>query len=183
MRIDFNTYNAFKAASVAAVLCGTAPVLASDNATATADAEVLAGFQLANVDPLQFGQIVPDGSGGAVTINAGTGGVTTVGQVKIVGTNHTRARFTVHAPIGAVMVLYGDPSVELTRNGGSETMTASLTHRGGSGLITTTVFGLPIGLLATTATQEIYTGGTLNIAGNQAQGTYEGTFNLMVSYL
>lgn len=160
-----------------------APAHAADNATADAEAEVIDGFQLQNVDPLQFGQIVPSGLGGTVTINVNTGAVTTLGQVVAVGNNQTRARFTVKAPIGIIMILAGDPTVELTRAGGTETMTASLTHRGTTGLTTTAVFGLPIGLLAIAPDQEIHTGGSLAVAGNQAQGTYEGSFTLMASYL
>ena len=156
---------------------------AADEATADAEAEVIASFQLQNVEPLEFGRIVPSGLGGSVMINTNTGAVTTIGQVVAVGTNQTRARFTVKAPVGVIMILAGDPSVELTRNGGSETMTASLTHRGTTGLAATSVFGLPIGLIATAPDQEIHTGGALLVAGNQAEGTYEGTFTLMVSYL
>lgn len=173
---------ALAAATIGAVLPG-APAHAADNAVATAEAEVIAGFQLENVDPLEFGRIVPSGLGGSVMINANTGVVSTIGQIVAVGSNQTRARFTVKAPIGVVMILAGDATVELTRNGGTETMTASLIHRGTTGLVTATVFGLPIGLRATAADQEIHTGGSLLVAGNQAEGTYEGTFTLMVSYL
>lgn len=164
-------------------LLGAAPAQAGDSAAADANAVIIASHQLTNVDPLQFGRIVPTGLGGAVTINASNGAVTTIGQVSTVGSNQTRARFTVKAPIGTVMILSGDPSVVLTRNGGAETMTAALVHRGGSGLIPVSVFFLPIGLQATLADQEIFTGGTLNVAGNQMVGTYEGTFDLIVAYL
>ncbi len=160
-----------------------APAHASDNAAADAKAEVIDGFELQNVDPLQFGRIVPSGLGGTVTINVNTGTVSTLGQVVAVGTDQTRARFTVKAPIGVIMVLAGDPTVELTRAGGTETMTASLTHRGTTGLATTAVFGLSIGLLAIAPDQEIHTGGSLAVPGNQVEGTYEGSFQLMVSYL
>ncbi len=174
----------FAAAVLAAVaMMTTSPAVAGDTSSASAKATVLAGFQLQNTDPLQFGQVVPSGLGGSITIDAATGGVSTLGQLTSVGSNQTRARFTVKAPIGTVLVMAGDPSVQLTRSGGTETMTAALIYKGGSGTVGTLVLGLPIGLKATAADQEIFTGGTLNVAGNQAPGTYQGTFNLMVSYL
>ena len=162
---------------------GAVPVLAADGASADAEAEIIDGFQLQNVDPLQFGRIVPGGLGGTVTIDAYTGAVSTIGEVVAVGTDQSRARFTVKAPVGVILILAGDPTVELTRVGGSETMTATLTHRGTAGVAAATVFGLPIGLIATEPDQEIHTGGALTIAGNQPEGTYEGSFTLMASYL
>ncbi len=162
---------------------GAVPALAADGASADAEAEIIDGFQLQNVDPLQFGRIVPSGLGGTVTIDTYTGTVSTIGQVVAVGTDQSRARFTVKAPVGVILILAGDPTVELTRVGGSETMTATLTHRGTTGVAAATVFGLPIGLIATAPDQEIHTGGALTIAGNQPEGTYEGSFTLMASYL
>ncbi len=172
-----------RAIAAPALLLFASPAWASDTANADSAAVVLDGFQLQNVEPLQFGRIIPTGLGGSVNLDANNGVVTTIGQVAIVGTDQTRARFTVKAPVGTIMILAGDPSVVLTRNGGSETMTAALIHRGGTGLVGTFVFGLPIGLRAITADQEIYTGGTLNVAGSQLDGIYEGSFSLMVAYL
>ena len=170
-------------AALSALLLCAVPAHAADDATADSVAVVLNDSQLKNVEPLQFGRIVPTGLGGSVMINVNTGTVSTIGQVSTVGSDQTRARFTVKAPIGIVMIVIGDPTVELTRVGGTETMTASLVHRGTTGLATVTVLGLPIGLIATAPDQEIYTGGSLVVAGNQAPGTYEGSFTLMVAYL
>lgn len=166
-----------------AVGSGQTPAHAEDTATGDAQAAVIGGFQLQNVDPLQFGRIIPSGLGGTVTIDTYTGTVSTIGQVVAVGTDQSRARFTVKGPVGVILILAGDPTVELTRVGGSETMTATLTHRGTTGVAAATVFGLPIGLIATAPDQEIHTGGALTIAGNQPEGTYEGSFTLMASYL
>ena len=166
-----------------ALLLPGVPALAADEASAVGTALVVDSTRLQNVEALQFGRIIPTGSGGAVMINANSGVVSTIGEVAAVGSDQTRARFTLTAPTGLLMILSGDPSVELTRVGGTETMTAALTHRPTSGLVTVTVFGLPIGLLATSATQEIHTGGSLVVSGNQAKGVYEGSFTLMVAYL
>lgn len=162
---------------------GQTPAHAGDSATGDAQAAVISGFQLQNVEALQFGQIIPSGLGGSVMIDASSGNVSTIGQVISVGSNQTRARFTVKAAVGVIMILSGDPTVLLTRVGGTDTMTATLIHRGTTGLAGTTVFGLPIGLIATAPDQEIHTGGALVVPGNQAKGVYEGSFTLMVSYL
>lgn len=169
--------------ALAAPLLLAAPAAAQDVASADAKAVVLDDIRLQNVEALQFARIVPSGLGGSVTINADTGAVTTIGQVVTIGTDQTRARFTVNAPVGTIMIMSGDPSVVLTRNGGTETMTATLIHRGGIGLVSATVFGLPIGVRAIAPGQVIYTGGTLTVPGTQAVGTYEGSFTLTVAYL
>lgn len=169
--------------AASALLIPGVPVLAADDASAVGTAQVVDSTRLHNVAALQFGRIIPSGTGGAVMINANNGAVTTIGQIAAIGSDQTRARFTLEAPIGLIMVLSGDPSVELTRVGGTETMTASLIHRPTGGLATVTVFGLPIGLVATSAAQEVHTGGSLLVAGDQAEGVYEGSFTLMVAYL
>ena len=168
--------------AVAALLLPTVPALAADQASAVGTAVVVDSTRLQNDEALQFGRIIPTGSGGAVMINANSGVVSTIGQVSAIGSDQTRARFTLTAPTGLLMILSGDPSVELTRVGGTETMTAALTHRPTSGLVTVTVFGLPIGLLATSDTQEIHTGGSLVVSGNQPKGVYEGAFTLMAAF-
>lgn len=168
---------------LAALMLGASPAAAQDVASADAKAVVLNDIRFENVDPLQFARIVPSGLGGSVTINADTGAVTTIGQVVTIGSDQTRARFTVNAPVGTIMLMSGDPTVQLTRNGGTETMTATLIHKGGTGLVSTMLFGMPIGLRAIAPGQVIYTGGTLTVPGTQAVGTYEGSFTLTVAYL
>ena len=159
------------------------PAAAADDADSTSTAEVTIASTLINIDGLDFGPIVDQGTGGAVTIDPDTNGVSSVGDTMVVGTSAHRATFRAQAPIGTVMVMTGDPSVILTRNGGTETMTANLTYDSGTGLIDTLVFGLPIGLQATASDQFFHVGGTLFVTAGQATGTYEGTFTLSLAYL
>ncbi|WFL78391.1 DUF4402 domain-containing protein [Altererythrobacter arenosus] len=164
--------------------CLAAPAAhAQNNAAAPGEAEILGPILFEKIADLDFGPIVPTGTGGTVTINASSGAVTTVGQVIAVGSNQTRALFNVHAPVGVVMIMSGDPSVVLTRVSGTETMTATLSYRHGDGLAVTNVFGLPIGLLATDTRQEIWAGGSLTVAGNQVEGVYQGTFTVSLAFL
>ena len=170
--------------AVACLSAGVAaPAMAQGAATADARGELLEPIDLEKIQDLDFGPMVPSGAGGVVTINPSTGAVTTVGNVVIVGSSQKRALFNVHAPIGVVMIMSGDPTVTLTRQSGTETMTATLNYVHGNGLAITNVFGLPIGLIATGTTQEIWTGGALTVSGTQAEGVYVGTFNLDVAFL
>lgn len=172
-----------RAAFALICLCAAPAAHAQASASADSEAEILGPLAITKIADLDFGPMVPTGAGGVVTIDAASGAVNTVGQVTTVGSSQTRALFNVNAPVGVVMILSGDSSVTLTRVSGTETMTASLTHVHGSGLAVTNVFGLPIGLISTDTTQEIWTGGALTVAGNQAEGLYEGTFTINIAFL
>lgn len=170
-------------ALLAASLGLAAPATAQDDADAPSQAVVTLPSTLVNIEGLDFGPIVAQGTGGAVTIDPASNGVTSIGDVIIVGTTAHRATFRSQAPIGTVMVMSGDPSVILTRSGGSETMTANLIYDSGAGLLDTLVFGLPIGLQATASDQFFHVGGTLVVSGTQVPGDYQGTFTLSLAYL
>lgn len=159
------------------------PAQADDNVDTSSTAEVLPDTTLVVTHNLDFGTLVPSTTGGAIQINAATNAVTTTGNLIRVGPIGHRATFTANAAVGVIMIYSGDSTVTLTRSGGTETMTANLTWAAGDGLIVATVFGLPIGVKATAAEQEIHAGGTMFIPGNQAAGAYEGEFSLTVTYL
>lgn len=159
------------------------PARAADDADTVSQAEVIDGFNFRNIDGLEFSTIVPSGAGGTVTINASTGAVTTLGNVATVGNGQHRALFRSDAPVGIILIYSGDPSVTLTRVSGTETMNALLFYSAGSGLLPSFVLGLPIGFQATLGSQDLYVGGQLSVAGNQAPGQYEGTFSVQAVYL
>jgi len=173
------------ALALAAVSAGAgAPAAwAADNTTADGRAQVIIPATLVNLESLDFGPVVAQGTGGAVTINPSTDTVSKVGDVVIVGSTAHRAIFRAQAPVGTVMVMSGDPSVTLTRISGIETMTATLSYVAGPGLTGALVFGLPIGQQATATDQYFYVGGNLTVQGTQAPGLYEGTFTLSLAYL
>ncbi|MGN6497678.1 MAG: DUF4402 domain-containing protein [Tsuneonella sp.] len=176
-----NTAALFTAALVAAA--ATPAAAAPKVATASGKAQITTPAVLQNTQSLEFGQIATGASGGTVTIAPASDTASSVGTVALLGPVRHRAEFVSRAPIGTVFLSALDPSVVLTRSGGSETMTATLTRANGPGLLAVNVFGLPIGLKTTANDQYIYVGGSLTVPAGQAEGAYSGTFELTVSYL
>ncbi|WP_428075735.1 DUF4402 domain-containing protein [Candidatus Avelusimicrobium luingense] len=65
-------------------------------------------------------------------------------------------------------VSFASASITIQKQGGSETMPVALT------LSDTSVTGV--------ATKDIYVGGTLTVGPNQAEGQYEGSYTVNVTY-
>ena len=175
-----------KAAAALAALGAvfTVAPAAAQGVTTNSTAEVVDPGTLVKDTDLDFGMIATAGSSGSVSLDVASGAATTTGDLAIVGSNlPNRALFKASAPIGIVMIYSGDPSVTLTRSGGTETMQAFLSYDAGAGLLDVVVFGLPIGVRATAPEQEIFVGGTLLVNPGQAEGYYEGEFTLTVAYL
>lgn len=169
-----------------AILSGIAAFAApaaAQTETAPGRAEVLDEIVLENVQGLDFGPVVAGATGGVVTINANSGAVSSVGGAIPVGSSQQRARFTMNAPAGVVLIAYLDPNVTLTRQSGTETLTATLSLSSTNGMVTTNIFGLPIGLLTTDPAQEFWVGGSLSVPASQTDGVYEGTFSLDVVFI
>lgn len=156
------------------------PALAADNVAAPGRAEVILPATLETLENLEFGPIVASGAGGAMTINPTTDAKSAVGSIVIVGTGAHRATFRSQLPVGLIVFFLGDSNVTLTRQGGTETMQASLTYATGSGLVN----GPFLGTRRSSATEQFYyAGGTLLIGAGQVPGFYEGTFSLNIDNL
>ena len=158
------------------------PASAQDSATVAPSVRLVEPLVMENAAKLDFGAIIPR-TGGTVTINAATGNVTTTGAVVLAGSGRQRATFELEARRNILLLFTGDSSVILTRVGGTQTMRATLSYAAGPGLLVVTLLGRPIGFRVTGDTQTIYAGGTLTVPGNQAQGLYQGEFDLTVQYL
>ena len=174
--------------AILALLAAMATVAGGHGAQAaeqsgTGQVEVLEPAVLTNIANLDFGTIVRSGSGGAITVNAASNQVATFGELTSVRDPAHRAVFTANAPMGALMVLTLDPTVTMQRSGGTETLTANLTHSIGDGLLAARVFNLLVGVRTVKREQTIYVGGTLMIPGNQAEGEYSGEFRLTMNYV
>ena len=152
---------------------------------ASASANLLGPIKIENISDLNFGIIVKSSSGeGSVDINAFNGTVNYI-NITNVGEDFTsRASFQVYGEIGAIYSISisdagGDnmpDKVTLIKTGDGfvETMTAQLNHNKTS-IETNTIS-------SDSDSNLIYVGGKLIVGPSQAPGSYQGSFNVVVSY-
>jgi len=128
------------------------------------------------VDPFNFGDIVPCAGAGAVSINAANGNVTTGGCNPATDGIQVRGQFQVSGsnPGGG-----SPPDIEVFISGASTTIN--------SGPNNMSVTGLTLYNGSTTGTYFVqrindtvtyYLGGTLNVAGTQNNGSYSGSIGI-----
>lgn len=147
---------------------------ATANATATIQTGIAVakdGTSLTNGD-LAFGTLIPDGDGGTVVVNPTTGDRTPTGVTGVTST-YGPASFNVTGSPSTAFTITLPSTATTISDSNSHTMSVnewtcddtdlamSLTAQGG-------------------ATFKV--GGTLTVSGNQADGTYSGTFNVTVAY-
>lgn len=121
---------------------------------------------------LDFGYISATAAGTAV-INPNTGALTTTGGVLALGGNPVPATFIGAARSASVVnIKVPNQPITLTRVGGSETMTVGNWKLEGHDKRS----------LARMESFEFDVGATLNVAANQAEGLYVGTFDITVQY-
>lgn len=155
-------------AVAAASFAGSAQ--AATTATGTASAEVLSSLTVTATSNLQFGQIAAN-TGGTVTVNAdSTTGFT--GSLVSTGTRAPATFSVTGTPNTSVIVSLPTASVNLTRSGGTETMTLSGFNSNPGGAFQ----------LGTTGAGTFNVGGTLAVASGQVAGAYTGTFQVSVEY-
>jgi spore coat protein U-like protein len=151
----------------ASLVCAAVP---TTNATGTA--MVLRPVSVIKLKDMNFGYVTSAAAGTAVLEpNADT--LTTTGGVSPVGGAPHSAEFAGSATTSSIVNIKvpNQPST-LTRVGGTQTMTVSN-------------FTLQGQNKRTIAAQTFFTfrvGGRLNVAANQAEGTYAGTFTVTVQY-
>lgn len=141
---------------------------AADSATGTATVEVVQAvdIQHASTDKLNFGSVYAK-DGNTVTISQA--GAKTAGD----GFGTVSAdKFTISGPSGASVVLTMPTSATMTKSGGSETIVATLdpSHANGS---TINLAGSDV---------IVNVGGTINVTGSTATGSYTGNYTVSISY-
>jgi hypothetical protein len=160
---------ALLAALIAPAPLQAAGVPASTNADATV--AVLRPLTLISTDGLDFGDLSVTTPGTAV-LDPNTDALTTTGGVVSLGGGPHAASFTGAATrFSLIIVQIPNSPVTLTRVGGTETMTVSNWTQDGFFI-----------RLVNSGTFQFKVGGRLNVAANQADGTYVGTFNVTVQY-
>ena len=164
-----------RGAALAVALLGTAPAFAQTTQPMTSKALLLKPLTLTKLSDLDFGSIVPSGSGDLVTINADTGARTSPSAGLIAADPGFRARFASSGLNNQFVVLQISPATDLSDGAGNTlTVTRLDLDQGGNPLRTLTpasqVFFLGIG-------------GQVFVRANQEEGTYSGTFTLTANYL
>ncbi|QJQ32179.1 DUF4402 domain-containing protein [Sphingomonas lacunae] len=153
------------------LLASTAFVEDQATATATARAEVLQQISAVNTADLDFGTISRGSIAGQVTIAADGSGRSVSGGVSGAGGNHHPAQFLASGTPNRTYSISHDGGATLT-NGSGGTLTISSLMIDGP---TTRQFDA-------NGESVIGVGGVLAVAGNQAEGSYSGSFSLTVDY-
>ncbi len=163
------------AATLAFALLGATPALAQAADAMTADALILKPLTLTNLEDLDFGTIIPSGSGQTVKINANTGARTSTYPAGLSPTNiGHRARFASSGLNNQMVVLELSEPGDLL-NAENEILELSALQLDTGGVIRT----------LTPESQVFFVGigGTVFVSATQAEGDYVGTFSLTATYL
>lgn len=156
----------------AAAACGfAAPALAEVEPT-TGKAIVLNPLSVVNTTDLDFGTLVRGTTAGTATINPTTGTRTTTGGTTAAGGAPGSATFLATGVVNRIFIIALGTNPVLT-NGTGGTMTVNPLM----------IDGPTLRLFGGGGISTIRVGGVLNVAANQQEGVYTGTFNLTVIYL
>lgn len=165
----------------AAFALAASPAIAQETTQGSASSTVIEPVQIVNTADLDFGQIIPGGTGtGRVIINARTNARTANANATLVGTSgFNRAEFTVTGePRQFVNLTTASPTITLTGPGANMTVNRLRVNRNNGGQRQLPrVFRIPA-----SGTMNIGFGGRLNVGSTQAPGIYSGTFDLTVAY-
>lgn len=142
-------------------------------APARARATLIEPLSLINTAPLSFGDISSGATAGTVVVSP-TGLRTVTGGVTALGGTVNAAGFA-GAASGRNVVIIRSPEVPvtLTRIGGGATMQISAF----------TIEGGRLRLFTSRQAFDFRIGGTLQVSAAQAEGVYEGTFEVTIDYL
>ncbi|GAB3477663.1 DUF4402 domain-containing protein [Polaromonas eurypsychrophila] len=154
----------FLAAAVAVTSALSFSALAA-TATGTANATVLTPIAISAGTALNFGTLAGNATGGTVIVTA-AGVRTPTGSVVVTGAAFTAGTFTVTGTGASTFAVTYPASFNVTS--GANTM----------GVVVT---GAAIGTLSG-GTVSLPVGGTLTVGGNQAAGSYTGTYTMTVEY-
>lgn len=158
-----------------ALLVTVASPLHAAPAVGDGRAIVLEPLSLLNVAPLSFGDIAPGAAAGTVTINPDTEARTVTGGIVPIGGTISAARFLGTGAANTNVAIIREPkgSILITRVGGTQTMVVdNFTVEGGNGARQ----------IGGNRVLDFKIGGRLTVGANQAQGTYVGTFQVIVDY-
>jgi Domain of unknown function (DUF4402) len=150
----------------------TTPAMAASK-TGTANAIALRPLSIVNTEDLDFGTLLPSvGVAGTVTIDPNSGARSTTGGVSGAGGTPRAGEFVTYGgPLQTLQVNRG-PLPLLSRVGGGATMAVTQL----------TLDGPVTRFLGAAGTVVLKIGATMNVAANQLDGSYAGTYQIIVTY-
>jgi hypothetical protein len=160
------------ALAVPTVAHAAPPQLFGPNRNATSAARVILPAQIVKLYDMDFGFVTVTSAGTAI-VDSNTGNVTTTSGVLFAGGLPHAAQFEAISPSKTVVhIRLPKKAATLTRAGGTETMTVD----------TWSLNGVDTRNVVAHETFAFAIGGTLHVAANQAEGTYNGTFDVTIDY-
>lgn len=167
------------AAVVAALSAFAAPAYAQSSATqsTTGSVKIIQPMTMAKDTDLAFGSVVKPNSGtNTVAIDAsnGTRALSGGGDAALAPSTSGRATYTVTGEGGQTFSITTPTTFDMTRQGGSETITVTLTKSAATGTLS--------GSLGSSGTATFGVGGSFSVASSTATGAYSGTFDVTVAY-
>jgi Domain of unknown function (DUF4402) len=168
-----NNIKRFALTTVAALTVASSLSAAQNSATtsANATARIIAPITLVKTADLNFGDVVPSGVAGTVTVTPAAVRTAAGGASLGNGAAVTAAAFTVGGQ-GSATYAITLPAAAVTLTAGANTMTVDTFTSNPSGT----------GLLSGGGSQTLNVGANLNVGAAQATGTYSGTFSVTVAY-
>ncbi|WP_374468932.1 DUF4402 domain-containing protein [Phenylobacterium sp.] len=159
-------------AIAAAALAAAGQACAQTSQSATGSITVMQPvLNVTKTSDLSFGSVFRPSSGsGSISIDANTGAVNASNLSQLNGNTTSRAGFTVEGQPNANIYVTYPNSVNLTRSGGSETLTVYLTSSMGGGQISgggTVTFNI---------------GGQVTLSSSTVLGAYSNSFTVTVAY-
>lgn len=160
-------------AAVLACAFAQPAIAATPAVNATATTALLHPVSVIKRADLDFGYVGVGAAAGTVVVDPETDTISATGGAMLLGGNPHSAAFIGAAGSSSVVIIrIPKQPVTLTRSGGTETMTATKF----------TLQGLDKRTVAKAVAFEFRVGATLNVAANQVEGTYVGTFDVTVQY-
>lgn len=164
-----------RVAVAAAIVASAAPAWAQSNTASTntnGSATIVAPITLTENTPLRFGTVVRPTSG-SNTVTLGTAGCTPglsgAGNAAILSSTSGCATYSAGGEDGLAFNISTDANFALTRSGGSETLTVTLTKSANTGIIGA-------------ASANFKVGGSFAVDSNTVAGAYSGSFTTTVTY-
>lgn len=167
------------AALLGTALLAAAPTLAQTTSTAASRARVLTPVNLSVTQELNFGSIIPSTTR-ASTVRVNQNETVTLGGGAVrVGNHHKTSRQTGSGTRNAVILITRPPTIYLT-GPGPRMRVRSWTLGTTSGL--TRVTGNQYRITAANGVFGFRLGATLDVAQNQPEGEYQGSYTVTVNY-